>query len=142
MSGSSKATRQNAKAPVSRISQARKVNHLKDEVYREMLLLEMNRPGAEMGLALALLRAIVHSESLREQDEFEQWLASVCPLGLQMIEASLGEGSKCNRSAIAGAGGAVCKANCSNADYTEGEAPLRCELNLSKHRRSSRKTLP
>ena len=107
MSGSSKTTRQNAKAPVSRISHARKMNRLKDEVYREMLLLEMNRPGAEMGLALALLRAIVQSESLRKQEEFEQWLTSVCPLGLQMIEASLGEASKCNLSAIAGTGGAV-----------------------------------
>src|SRR5215469_5803786 len=107
MSGSSKTTRQNAKAPVSRISQARRMNSLKDEVYREMLLLEMNRPGAEMGLALALLRAIVQSESLQKQEEFEQWLASVCPLGLQMIEASLGEGFKCNLSAIAGTGGSV-----------------------------------
>ena len=30
---------------------------IKDEVYRQMFLLEERRPGAEMGLALALLRA-------------------------------------------------------------------------------------
>ena len=72
------------------------MNHLKDEVYREMLLLEVNRPGAEMGLALALLRAMVQSDSFSEHEDFGGWLKTVCPLGLRMIEASLGEGSKCN----------------------------------------------
>ena len=79
----------------SRVSQSRKANHLKDEVYREMLLLEVNRPGAEMGLALALLRAIVQSESLTEQAEYGEWLKTICPVGLRMIEAALGEGCKC-----------------------------------------------
>jgi hypothetical protein len=82
--------------PVSRAPQIRKMNHLKDEVYREMLLLEVNRPGAEMGLALALLRAVVQSDSFADHEDFEEWLKTVCPMGLQMIEASLGEGSKCN----------------------------------------------
>jgi len=72
------------------------MNHLKDEVYREMLLLEVNRPGAEMGLALALLRAVVQSESLSDHQDFGEWLRVVCPLGLQMIEVSLGEGCKCD----------------------------------------------
>jgi hypothetical protein len=72
------------------------MNHLKDHVYREMLLLEVNRPGAEMGLALALLRAIVQSDSFLEQADFAEWLKTVCPLGLRMIEVSLGEGSECN----------------------------------------------
>ena len=72
------------------------MNHLKDEVYREMLLLEGNRPGAEMGLALALLRAMVQARSFGEQDEFGDWLRTVCPVGLHMIEASLEQGSKCD----------------------------------------------
>ena len=83
-------------ASISKVSQIRKMNYLKDEVYREMLLLEVNRPGSEMGLALALLRAIVQSDSFSEQEDFGGWLKTVCPLGLRMIEVSLGEGSKCN----------------------------------------------
>jgi len=81
-------------------AQTRKMNHLKDEVYREMLLLEMDRPGSEMGLALALLRAFVQSESLADQEVFEKWLRTVCPLGLQMIEESLGKSFKCDLKAI------------------------------------------
>jgi len=80
-------------------AQTRRANRLKDEVYREMLLLESNRLGAEMGLALALLRAVVQSDSLPHQEESEKWLKTVCPLGLQMIEASLGRGLKCARNA-------------------------------------------
>ena len=95
MAGSSK-TLSNTPLPISRVSRIRKMNHLKDEVYREMLLLEVNRPGAEMGLALALLRAMVQSDSFSEHEDFGGWLKTVCPLGLRMIEASLGEGSKCN----------------------------------------------
>jgi hypothetical protein len=82
-------------AQPSRVSQVRKANHLKDEVYREMLRLEVNRPGGEMGLALALLRAIVQSESLAEQAEYREWLKTICPVGLRMIEAAPGEGWKC-----------------------------------------------
>jgi len=78
------------------MSQARKINRLKDEVYREMLLVEVNRPGAEMGLALALLRAVVQSESLSDQQDFGGWVRTVCPVGLQLIEQSLGEGRKCD----------------------------------------------
>ena len=77
--------------PVGRVSQTRKANHLKDEVYREMLLLEVNRPGAEMGLALALLRAVVQSNCHGDQKELREWLKTVCQLGLRMIETSLGE---------------------------------------------------
>ncbi len=86
----------NVRAPVSRLSQVRKMNHLKDEVYREMLLLEVNRPGAEVGLALALLRAVVQSDSFSDHQDFGDWLKAVCPLGLHMIEVSLEEGSKCD----------------------------------------------
>jgi hypothetical protein len=95
MAGSTR-TLSKTPAPISRVSQIRKMNHLKDEVYREMLLLEVNRPGSEMGLALALLRAIVQSDSFSEREDFGGWLKTLCPLGLRLIEASLGEGSKCN----------------------------------------------
>ncbi len=83
-----------APAGAGRAPHVRTANRLKDEVYREMLRLEMNRPGAEMGLALALLRAIVQSESLSEQLEFRDWLKTICPVGLRMIEVSLGERCK------------------------------------------------
>jgi len=78
-----------APARASWVSQNRTINHLKDEVYREMLLLEVNRPGSEMGLALALLRAVVRSHSFSDPEDFREWLQTVCPLGLHMIEVSL-----------------------------------------------------
>lgn len=97
MSGSTQASNGIARAPASRFSQTRKMNRLKDEVYREMLLVEVNRSGAEMGLALALLRAVVQARSFSDhQEDFGDWLRTVCPLGLHMIEASLGEGSNCD----------------------------------------------
>jgi len=79
-----------------RVAQIRRENHLKDEVYREMLRLEANRPGAEMALALALLRAMVQSESLSTRQEFADWLRTLCPVGLRMIEAALSAGSRCD----------------------------------------------
>ena len=96
MPGSTRGNGDDAQPPVSKVSQTRRMNRLKDEVYREMLLLEVNRPGAEMGLALALLRAVVQSGSFRDQIEFGDWLRTVCPLGLHMIEASLGQSSECD----------------------------------------------
>lgn len=74
---------------------ARRTNRLKDEVYREMLRLESNRPGSEMGLALALLRAALQRDSLADDMSFQQWLNEVCTLGLKMIEASLNERAHC-----------------------------------------------
>jgi len=85
-----------APTPASRVSEVRKANRLKDEVYREMLLIEVNRPGAEMGLALALLRAVVQSRALSEESEFEDWVKAICPVGLRMIEVALGEQCKCD----------------------------------------------
>jgi hypothetical protein len=76
-------------------SSSRRINRLKDEVYREMLLLESNRPGSEMGLALTLLRAVVRRDSLPMDPQFQQWLSEVCSLGLKMIEASLDAGDSC-----------------------------------------------
>jgi len=86
----------NKHASLSSLSRTRQANRLKDEVYREMLLIEANRPGAEMGLALALLRAIVQSESSSQEREFRNWLKMVCPVGLRMIEITLREQSKCD----------------------------------------------
>jgi len=100
MSDSAKIRRARAPVPVSRISQARKMNRLKDDVYREMLLLEVNRPGAEMGLAVALLRAVVHSEGFDDREEFKGWLRTICPLGLRLIETSLSERTSCDASTI------------------------------------------
>ncbi len=69
----------------------RRRNHLMDEVYRQMLLLEGKRPGAEMGLALALLRAWVAADI--RMDQGWNWLWDICPVCLAMIEDSLNQGS-------------------------------------------------
>jgi len=82
-------------AQASRSSRTRKGNHLKNEVYREMLRLEVNRPGAEMGLALALLRAIVQSDFLTGEPEGVEWLKTICSVGLKLIEAALAERCTC-----------------------------------------------
>lgn len=75
--------------------QGRRANRLKDEVYREMFLLESHRPGAEMALALALLRAIVYSQTAGNQRGLRDWLKTLCPVALRMIEESLRENSNC-----------------------------------------------
>jgi hypothetical protein len=76
-------------SPRTNASQSRKINRLKDAVYREMFLLEANRPGAEMGLALALLRAWMQTEAFDAVDETRNWLKDICPIGVRMIENSL-----------------------------------------------------
>ena len=73
----------------------RRSNQLKDEVYREMYLVESRRPGSEMGLALALLHAWNETDSLPQDDEVKVWLRQVCPLCLRMIEESLDKGGAC-----------------------------------------------
>jgi len=65
---------------------------IKDEVYRQMFLLEEGRPGAEMGLALALLRAWLAADSKTESGEERDWLKKVSPICLQMIETALKAG--------------------------------------------------
>ena len=66
--------------------------HLKDEVYRQMFRLEESRPGAEMGLALTLLRAWLAADSKPESGEVREWLKKVSPICLQMIETALKAG--------------------------------------------------
>jgi hypothetical protein len=67
-------------------------DQLKDEVYRQMFRLEESRPGAEMGLALALVRAWLASDSKPESGEERDWLKKVSPICLQLIEAALEAG--------------------------------------------------
>ena len=70
-------------------SQPDRSNRLKDEVYRQMFRLEESRPGAEMGLALALLRAWSAADSEPETGDGQYWLQKISPICLQMIESSL-----------------------------------------------------
>ena len=60
---------------------------LKDEVYRQMFRLEANRQGADLNLAIALLRGWLDSHSKPETTPLLEWLKKVSPLCLQMIEA-------------------------------------------------------
>lgn len=71
---------------------------IKDEVYRQMFWLEERRPGAEMGLALALLRAWLAFNSKPASDEERDWLKKISAICLEMIEAALqagGTGHSC-----------------------------------------------
>ena len=75
---------------------SRKEDRLKDEVYRQMYLLESHRPGSEIQLAIALLRAVVHAESTPGCQEISAWLKTICPIGLRMLEASPNNRSQCS----------------------------------------------
>jgi hypothetical protein len=77
------------------VARSGKLNRLQDAVYREMFLLESKRPGSEMGLALALLRAMVESEKMNNREEIREWLKAICPHCLKMIEGALDEYSRC-----------------------------------------------
>jgi len=60
-----------------------------DAVYRQMFLLEEGRPGAEMGLAIALLHAWLTAESNSESGLERVWLKNISPICIQMIETAL-----------------------------------------------------
>jgi hypothetical protein len=62
---------------------------LKDEVYRQMYRLEASRPGAEVALAIALLRAWIASNSEAQMPQSREWLLTICPICIQMIEETL-----------------------------------------------------
>ncbi len=62
---------------------------LKDEVYRQMFRLEEGRPGAEMGLAVVLLRVWIAADSKPQGGEDRDWLKTVSPICLEMIETVL-----------------------------------------------------
>ena len=64
-------------------------DQLQDEVYRQMFRLEESRPGSELGLALALLRAWLASASKPASSMDHEWLQQISPICLAMIEACL-----------------------------------------------------
>jgi hypothetical protein len=61
---------------------------LKDEVYRQMFRLEAHRPGAELELTVALLRAWMIAGPGRTGELEHSWLKKVCPICLTMIEVT------------------------------------------------------
>lgn len=71
---------------------------LKDEVYRQMFRLEERRPGAEIGLALALLHAWLEADSKPVSDEEQDWLRKVSPICVEMIETALQAGGTAHSS--------------------------------------------
>ncbi len=70
-------------------------NQLKDEVYRQMYLLEAERPGSEVRLALALLHAWAATSLLPQDHEATVWLRQISPLCVRMIENSLSKDAVC-----------------------------------------------
>jgi hypothetical protein len=54
-----------------------------------MFRLEERRPGAEMELALALLRAWLAVDFKPDDSKEREWLKKVSPICLQMIETAL-----------------------------------------------------
>lgn len=75
-------------ATLSSNSRRKNGEKLKDEVYRQMFRLEANRPGADLDLAIALLRAWIALDSGQGVSESREWLNKVCPICLLMIEAA------------------------------------------------------
>ncbi len=64
---------------------------LKDEVYRQMFRLEASRPGADISLAVALLRAWVAAASGREMISVRSWLKKISPICILMIDSANGK---------------------------------------------------
>ncbi len=60
---------------------------IKDEVYRQMFRLEAGRQGADLALAVALLRGWVASNPVVETASFDGWLKKISPVSLLLIEA-------------------------------------------------------
>jgi hypothetical protein len=69
-------------------TQARRHEALKDEVYRQMYRLEASRPGAELSLAIALLRAWIAATSEAGVPEWREWLMTISSICLPMIETA------------------------------------------------------
>lgn len=61
---------------------------MQDEVYRQMFRLEESRPGADLGLTLALLRAWIAADGKSHDDEERDWLRKISPICLKLIEAA------------------------------------------------------
>ena len=71
-----------------RNSQPSSSEKLKDEIYRQMYRLEANKPGADLDLAIALLRGWVAQCSAPEPVKLRDWLNKICPICLLMIETA------------------------------------------------------
>ena len=69
-------------------SSSKRSDRLKDEVYRQMYKLEASRPGADLSLAIALLRAWISLDSESDWLQAREWLMKICPICLTMIEAA------------------------------------------------------
>jgi hypothetical protein len=69
-----------------------KTERIKDEVYRQMFRLEERRAGAEIKLALAMLRAWMDFDKGPSDCEERDWLKKVSPICLEMIESALRSG--------------------------------------------------
>jgi hypothetical protein len=83
----------------------RRIHRLMDEVYREMFRLEAGYPGAEMGLALALLRSWTAANVRKGGSTDWDWLNAISPVGLRLIENSLNRrGSRCSGDSAPQAG--------------------------------------
>jgi len=67
-------------------SSSKRSDRFKDEVYRHMYRLEAGRPGADLSLAIALLRAWIASDSEADTPQEREWLAKISPVCLTMIE--------------------------------------------------------
>jgi hypothetical protein len=63
-----------------------RANRLMDEVYRQMFRLEEGRPGAEIELALALVRAWAATRTQPETEGPQDWLQKISPICIRMIE--------------------------------------------------------
>lgn len=68
--------------------QTRSTDSLKDEVYRQMLRIEVGYPKAELLLGMALLRAWVVIEKRRADSEPKRWLLRTVPVSICLIHAS------------------------------------------------------
>lgn len=60
---------------------------LYDSVYWQMFRVESGRPGAELCLAVTLLRAWLALEELPPESEPRQWLRNISPVCMQMFES-------------------------------------------------------
>jgi hypothetical protein len=69
-------------------SSSKRTERLKDEVYRQMYRLEAGSPGADLSLAIALLRAWIASNSGAEIPQEREWLAKISPICLTMVESA------------------------------------------------------
>ena len=64
-------------------------NDMNDRLMNVMYRLEASRPGAELALAIALLRAWIASCAEGEMPQSHEWLMKICPICIEMIEDAM-----------------------------------------------------